>query len=320
MPCDRGRNPPVAPQAGADGAQGAGPDAGRAAAGPSGPDAGPDADADSGADRRPGVGPEMGADPGADPGAGSGAGGGPVASASASGARAGGGPVTWHAIRDTALERLRSGAWGSGARIPTEAALAAEFGCARATVNRALRALAEEGFLERRRRSGTRVVPHPVRKATLAIPVIRHEVEGTGRRHRHTLLARRDAARPPAEVTRAMGPGAPPRMLHLRALHTADGLPHALEDRWVNAAAVPGILGVDLESVSANEWLVGHVPYSLGRLALSAAAAPPADARHLGCAPGAAVFTLERTTWARDTPITWVRVSYPPGHRLTTEI
>lgn len=228
--------------------------------------------------------------------------------------------ATWQSIRDTALERLRSGAWAPGARIPTEATLAAEFGCARATVNRALRDLADAGYLDRRRRSGTRVVRHPVRKATLAIPVIRLEVEGAGRRHSHTVLWREAGVRPPPAVRRAMGPGTPARLLHLRALHGADGAPHALEDRWINTAAVPGILRVDLTGISANEWLVGHVPYTRGRLDLSAAAAPAEDAAHLGCAPGAAVFTLERTTWVGETPITWVRVTYPPGHRLTMEI
>ena len=67
--------------------------------------------------------------------------------------------------------------WKPGELIPNEADLAIEFGCARATVNRALRALAETGILDRRRKAGTRVALHPVRKVTLEIPIIRHEVE-----------------------------------------------------------------------------------------------------------------------------------------------
>jgi GntR family transcriptional regulator, histidine utilization repressor len=46
-------------------------------------------------------------------------------------------------------------------------------GCARATVNRALRDLAEAGLLERRRKGGTRVPLTPVRKATFEIAIIR---------------------------------------------------------------------------------------------------------------------------------------------------
>ncbi|MGY6410316.1 MAG: GntR family transcriptional regulator [Alkalilacustris sp.] len=225
----------------------------------------------------------------------------------------------WQAIRDIALRRIQTGLWPPGAQIPTEAALAAELGCARATVNRALRDLAEAGYLDRRRRSGTRVLRHPVRKATLAIPVIRQEVAALGRLHDHVALRRR-MGRPPAEVRAALGPGTPDRLLQITALHRADGAPHAHEDRWVNVEAVPAILGADLSAISANEWLVENVAYSHGRLALSAGVAGAGLAGHLGCAPGAAVFQLERTTWRHELPLTWVRMSYPPGHRLVTDI
>ena len=227
--------------------------------------------------------------------------------------------ATWQAIRDIALERLQSGLWPPGALIPTEAALAAEFGCARATVNRALRDLAEAGYLDRRRRSGTRVVGLPVRKATLAIPVIRQEVEALGRTHGHVLLHRR-MGRPPAAVRRAMCAETPARLLHIAALHRADDTPHAHEDRWVNADAIPAIRDADLTALSANEWLVRNVPYTHGALALSAGAASEALAPLLDCPPGAPLFQLERTTWRGTVPLTWVRMSYPPGHRLVTAI
>lgn len=226
-------------------------------------------------------------------------------------------PTGWQTIRDAALERLRSGSWAPGALIPTEAELAAEFGCARATVNRALRDLAAAGYLDRRRKAGTRVVLHPVRKATLSIPVIRHEVEARGHAYGHRLLGRVTAV-PPAGVRAALGLRRGQRLLHLAALHLADGTAYAHEDRWLNAAAVPGLEALDLGVTSANEWLVGQVPYTEGRLALTAEAATAETAHHLGCAPGAPLFTLERSTWMHAVPITWVRLSYAPGYRLTT--
>ena len=56
-------------------------------------------------------------------------------------------------IKTEIREWIQTGIWKQGGLIPLEAALAKEFGCARATVNRALRELAQEGFLERRRQS-----------------------------------------------------------------------------------------------------------------------------------------------------------------------
>ena len=64
--------------------------------------------------------------------------------------------------------RIYTREWEPGQSIPNEADLAIELGCARFTVNRALRTLAEVGLIDLRRRGGTRVALHPVRKATSA--------------------------------------------------------------------------------------------------------------------------------------------------------
>ena len=84
---------------------------------------------------------------------------------------------SWQSVQAEVLRRINAREWKPGDFIPNEAELAIEFGCARATVNRALRALAESGLLDRRRKAGTRVSLNPVRKATLDIPVIRYEIE-----------------------------------------------------------------------------------------------------------------------------------------------
>ena len=50
----------------------------------------------------------------------------------------------WEAIRAEVLRRIRTRDWAPGGLIPSEEALAQEFGCARATVNRALQELANK--------------------------------------------------------------------------------------------------------------------------------------------------------------------------------
>ena len=52
-------------------------------------------------------------------------------------------------VREEILRRIRVKIWTPGVVMPNETDLAAELGCARATVNRAMRELAEEGVLER---------------------------------------------------------------------------------------------------------------------------------------------------------------------------
>ncbi|MBL0930718.1 MAG: GntR family transcriptional regulator, partial [Alphaproteobacteria bacterium] len=103
---------------------------------------------------------------------------------------------SWQAVQTEVLRRIRAHIWRPGDAIPHEEALAEEFGCARATVNRALRQLAEDGLLDRRRKAGTRVTLNPSRKAKLDIPVLRVEIESKGMRYFHELVSREIAAPP----------------------------------------------------------------------------------------------------------------------------
>lgn len=212
--------------------------------------------------------------------------------------------------------RIHARDWPPGALIPNEADLAAEFGVARATVNRALRTLAEAGLLDRRRKAGTRVALQPVAKATLDIPVLRLEVETRGKTYGYRLLTRREAV-PPGKIATAMLTGPAP-LLHIRALHLADDAPYALEDRWINPAVIPAARDQAFTAISANEWLLAHAPYTHGEIGFSATNAAQSEAADLGCAPGAALFVLERLTWDHDRAITRVRISYAPGHKMRT--
>lgn len=62
-------------------------------------------------------------------------------------------------------ERIARGEWPPGTRIPTEHALAAEYGTARETVSRALNMLRRAGELTSATSRGTIVTPPPVRLA-----------------------------------------------------------------------------------------------------------------------------------------------------------
>ena len=218
----------------------------------------------------------------------------------------------WQAVQDEVLRRIHARDWPPGSAIPNEADLAREFGVARATVNRALQALAEAGLLDRKRKAGTRVALHPVRKATLSIPILRHEIEARGLAYGYRLLTRTHATAPVA-VQAALGLTRP--LLHLTSLHLAADRPYAYEDRWINTDAVPDILTVDLAVLNANQWLVAHAPFTRGDFVLAAVNAGP-EAGPLGIAAGAALMVLERTTWDGAVPITWVRLAFAPGHRM----
>tara|TARA_B000000460_G_scaffold243695_1_gene212898 strand:+ start:2741 stop:3454 length:714 start_codon:yes stop_codon:yes gene_type:complete len=217
-----------------------------------------------------------------------------------------------HEVRRRIIDRE----WRQGDRIPDEADLAVEFGAARATVNKALQLLADEGLLDRRRRAGTRVAVDPVRKTVLTIPIVREQIESAGMAYGHRIIAHRRAPAPEAIARRLdVGPGAP--MIHLRAVHYGDEAPFQYEDRWINPQAVSGMSSVDFRLVNANEWLVRNAPYSRADFTFSAANADARDARMLQTHPGQALLILHRTTWNEDHPITTVRIACKPGHQIS---
>ena len=155
----------------------------------------------------------------------------------------------YQTIKTEMPEWIQTGIWKQGDLIPVEAALAKEFGCARATVNRALRKLAQEGILERRRKAGTRVVMPVGRSANFEIPRIRLEIEETGATYRYALLLR-EVTVPPANVRRTLETSQEIRSLHLHCLHYSNEAPFQFEDRWINLKSIPEVE----ETIQMNGW------------------------------------------------------------------
>ena len=223
----------------------------------------------------------------------------------------------WQSVQEEVLRRIHARVWKQGDLIPNEADLAQEFGCARATVNRALRSLADSGLLDRRRKAGTRVAAQPVAKATLDITVIRIEVEDRGQKYGYQRIERGEAV-PPLAISGAMKINATKPLLHIRALHLADDIPYAFEDRWINTGVVPDGLAESYETVSANEWLLKHAPYTNGEIAFYATSATSEEAQILCCHKNSALFAIDRLTWDDGLAVTKVRLLFAPGHRLST--
>jgi GntR family histidine utilization transcriptional repressor len=223
----------------------------------------------------------------------------------------------WQSVQDEVLRRIHAREWSPGDLIPNEADLAIEFGCARSTVNRALRSLAESGLLDRKRKAGTRVAAQPVAKATLDIAVLRNEVEETGAKYGYQLIDRTNAV-PQISVSGAMKTQATDKLLHVRALHLADDGAYASEDRWINTGVVPEACAETFQSVSANEWLMKHAPYTHGDIAFSAVQASLQDAEILGVPVHSALFAIDRLTWDGTAAVTKVRLLFTPGYQLRT--
>jgi GntR family histidine utilization transcriptional repressor len=220
-------------------------------------------------------------------------------------------------VKDKILQRIHAHVWPPGSLLPGEIALAEEFSVARGTVNRAMRELTEEGYLERKRKGGTRVRPSPLRAARFEIQLVRAAIEATGARYGYTLVSRQEETGP-KDVRDRLGLSDNARLLHLRCLHSADGKPFQFEDRWINLAALPAARRADFSTTGPNEWLVQTVPYSEVEIRIRATAASALLARHLGVAVATPLLTTLRTTWLDKQALTHVRLHFHQSHELVT--
>jgi GntR family histidine utilization transcriptional repressor len=216
-------------------------------------------------------------------------------------------------IRADVEGRIRSGEWRPGDRIPFEHELVAQYGCARATVGKALTSLARAGLIERRRKAGSFVAVPRVQSAALDIPDIGAVIAGRGEAYRFILSSR--AIRPvdPADPDQRRL-GAAGQLLWLQGTHFAGDMPFAVEDRAISLATVPEAEAVSFDTLAPGSWLLGHVPWTHARHRISAMAAGPWG-RRLGIPAAEACLAIERWTWKAaaggEAPVTFARQVFP---------
>ncbi len=220
-----------------------------------------------------------------------------------------GGTALYRRIRSDIEEKIVSGAWPPGHRVPFEHELTTTYGCSRMTVNKVLSALAEEGMIERRRRAGSFVAQPRVQSAVLEIPDLKAEVEARGEVYGYELLdkQRRRATKSDRDhLGIASGP-----VMALTCRHFAQGQSLALESRLLNLSAVPEAEAQDFAKTPPGTWLLGHVPWTEAEHQILACNASEDDAAALGIAPQTACLVVERRTWRGGEPITFVHLTFP---------
>ncbi|MEI9404948.1 histidine utilization repressor [Mesorhizobium argentiipisi] len=223
----------------------------------------------------------------------------------------GGGILSLHQrILSDIREKILSGAWAPGHRIPFEHELTAHYNCSRMTVNKALSQLAKAGLIERRRRSGSFVRQPQSQAAVLELHDIRIEVEALGLPYRYERLER-FKRRSGAEDRALLGLSQSGPVLALEGLHFAGERPFALEQRLINLCAVAAAAEEEFLEIAPGPWLIGRVPWSEAEHRIRAMAADDTVADALDIDPGAPCLVVERRTWSAEYPVTHVRFIYP---------
>ncbi len=206
-------------------------------------------------------------------------------------------------------DRIVSGDWPPGYRIPFEHELATEYACSRMTVNKALSQLAKAGLIVRRRRSGSFVSLPKSQAAILEIHDIKAEVQALGLPYRYELVSR-TIRRCTAGDRARLGLAGSSMVVVLVCRHFAGAQPFCHEDRLISLAAVPDAQRETFASVAPGPWLVERVPWSIAEHRIRASGVDAPIATALAVAAGSPCLVVERQTWSADQPVTHVRFIY----------
>ena len=207
-------------------------------------------------------------------------------------------------------QELELGRWLPGELMPSDAELVAQFGVSRMTVTRALRELQAEGLLERVQGIGTFAAHLSRVSSTLTIRDLHEEIVSRGRLHHAEVhIAKKERA--PAALAAQLGlkSGAP--VFHTLIVHSENGVPLQIEDRYVNPTCAPGYLDVDFSQMTPTHYLLQVAPLWEAQYSIQACM-PSADERRLLNVPSdEACLVVVRRTESRGTPITIARLVHP---------
>ena len=144
-------------------------------------------------------------------------------------------------FRDLDL-RIRSGEWHPGDDIPSETELCKHYGVSRGTIQRAVRALVEQGLLRRERGRATYVCSPKLEGSVLA-----SYQESIARPHdAGAEVIRCDLVDPSDEIRRIMGLGRREKVYELERLRFVRDVPLSLQLSYLPASLCPDLENCEL--------------------------------------------------------------------------
>jgi GntR family transcriptional regulator len=215
------------------------------------------------------------------------------------------------------IERL-----GVGTAIPSERQLSADLGVSRLTLRAALDELAREGYLVRRRGSGT-YVQHPKIAQELTITSFSDDMRRRGMVPDSRTIGLDNVHAGP-QAARALNLSPSERVFRIRRLRLADGAPMALETLHVPVSLVPGLTAAQLEHASWYELLEQRygVVISSGLQTIEPTVTNDEESELLAVPLHSPAFLFERTSQTREgRTVEFVRSIYRGDrYRLVAEL
>ena len=190
---------------------------------------------------------------------------------------------------------IEDGRLPAGSRLGNEVDLAAALRLSRPTIRQAIQSLVNEGLLVRRRGVGTQVVRRKVARP-LRLSSLYDDLEGLGGRPESEVVINRLEPAEPDVVERLEAPGLD-EVRRLRRIRFTDGEPLALMNNYLPAGLIDPT-DAELREKGLYQLLrSAGVRLHAAEQSIGARLATEEDAELLQEKPGAALLTMQRTTY-----------------------
>lgn len=202
-------------------------------------------------------------------------------------------------------DKIAAGEFRANAKIPSENDLVKAFGVSRMTANRALRELTDEGLVTRVPGLGSFVARTQARGQLHIVRNIADEVRERGGSYSSVVLAHKKTTAS-ADLIRWMELGRKRTVFHSRLIHCENELPIQVEHRYVSPVSAPAYGNIDLGEVTPAEFLLAELPLQKVEHTVKAAMPDKDLCKQLDMRSSEPVLILERRTWSRDMPVSYV--------------
>lgn len=166
-------------------------------------------------------------------------------------------------IKNTLLDWIKSGRYRPGDRIPPEAQLCTEFGVSRVTVARAIQDLAAQGYLQRRRGSGTFVHGGVMRNGLASLSSFSERMKYMPGQIT-TRVLEKSVISASEEVAGSLGIKAGDQVIYLKRLRYVDGVPLYIGVSYLRPSVFYWVMCENMEKNSLYDLLENKYGHKLG--------------------------------------------------------
>jgi GntR family transcriptional regulator len=208
----------------------------------------------------------------------------------------------YHQVKEAVKAMITNGELKPGDMLSSEFGLSEQLGISRLVVHRAYRELVTEGLLIRKRAKGTFVAPPSNRSYTVVGPLfsMTENLTKDGLEPSSEVLLQ-EVIPSSQEIRNELGLPEGTRIVHLRTLRMAKGLPFAIEEMYFPFERFPALADLDLDNQSVYatlETMYDAHPHEALDL-ITASSATHEEATLLGLNKGAPVMRLKRVSTDR---------------------